>query len=36
MSAFEFNEDRHSDLKEIELKELLKKPFHMKQLVAMI
>ena len=36
MSAFEFNEDHHSDLKEIELKEFLQKPFHMQQLVAMI
>ena len=36
MSAFEFNEDHHSDLKEIELKEFLQKPFHMKQLVAMV
>ena len=31
MSAFEFNEDHHSDLKEIELKEFLQKPFHMQQ-----
>ena len=30
------NEDRHSDLKEIELKEFLQKPFHMQQLVAMV
>ena len=36
MSAFEFNEDRHSDLKEIELKEFLQKPFHMQQLVSMV
>ena len=36
MSAFEFNEDHHSDLKEIELKQFLQKPFHMQQLVAMI
>jgi DNA-binding response OmpR family regulator len=36
MSAFEFNEDCHSDLKEIELKEFLQKPFHMQQLVAMV
>jgi DNA-binding response OmpR family regulator len=36
MSAFEFDEDHHSDLKEIELKEFLQKPFHMKQLVAMV
>ncbi len=36
MSAFEFNEDHHSDLKEIELKEFLQKPFHMQQLVAMV
>ena len=36
MSAFEFNEDHHSDLKEIELKEFLQKPSHMKQLVAMV
>ena len=28
--------DHHSDLKEIELKEFLQKPFHMQQLVAMI
>ena len=36
MSAFEFNEDRHWDLKEIELKEFLQKPFHMQQLVSMV
>ena len=36
MSAFEFNEDHHSDLKEIELKEFLQKPFHMQQLVDMV
>jgi DNA-binding NtrC family response regulator len=36
MSAFEFNEDHHSDLNEIQLKEFLQKPFHMQQLVAMI
>ena len=36
MSAFEFNEDHHSDLNEIELKEFLRKPFHMQQLVAMV
>jgi two-component system, cell cycle response regulator CpdR len=36
MSAFEFNEDHHSDLNEIELKSFLQKPFHMKQLVAMV
>ena len=36
MSAFEFNEDHHSDLNEIELKEFLQKPFHMQQLVAMV
>ena len=36
MSAFEFNEDRHSDLKEIELKEFLQKPFLMQQLVSMV
>ena len=36
MSAFEFNEDHHSDLREIGLKEFLQKPFHMKQLVAMV
>ena len=27
MSAFEFNEDHHSDLKEIEVKDFLQKPF---------
>jgi len=36
VSAFEFNEDHHSDLKEIELNEFLQKPFHMQQLVAMV
>ena len=36
MSAFEFTEDHNSDLKEIELKEFLQKPFHMQQLVAMV
>ena len=36
MSAFEFNEDHHSGLNEIELKEFLQKPFHMQQLVAMV
>ena len=36
MSAFEFNEDHHSDLKEIELKDFLQKPFHIQQLVAMV
>ena len=36
MSAFEFNEDHHSDLSEIDLKEFLQKPFHMQQLVAMV
>jgi DNA-binding response OmpR family regulator len=36
MSAFEMNEDPHSELREIELKEFLQKPFHMKQLVAMV
>jgi DNA-binding response OmpR family regulator len=36
MSAFEFNEDHHSDLKEIEVKDFLQKPFHMQQLVAMV
>ncbi len=36
MSAFEFNEDHHSDLNETELKEFLQKPFHMQQLVAML
>ena len=36
MSAFDFNEDHHSDLNEIELKEFLQKPFHMQQLVAMV
>jgi DNA-binding response OmpR family regulator len=36
MSAFEFTEDHDSDLKEIELKDFLQKPFHMQQLVAMV
>jgi DNA-binding response OmpR family regulator len=36
MPSFEFNEDHHSDLNEIELKEFLQKPFHMQQLVAMV
>ena len=36
MYEFEFDEDHHSDLKGIELKEFLQKPFHMKQLVAMV
>jgi DNA-binding NtrC family response regulator len=36
MSAFEFNEDHDTDLKEIELKDFLQKPFHMQQLVDMI
>lgn len=36
MSAFELNEAPHSDLREIGLKEFLQKPFHMKQLVAMV
>ena len=36
MSAFEIAEDSNSELKEIELKEFLQKPFHMQQLVAMI
>ena len=36
MSAFEISEDNKSDLKQIELKEFLQKPFHMQQLVAMI
>lgn len=36
MSAFEFNEDHNSDLREIGLREFLQKPFHMKQLVAMV
>lgn len=36
MSAFEIAEDFNSELKEIELKEFLQKPFHMQQLVAMI
>lgn len=36
MSAFEFNEDHHSALNAIELKEFLQKPFHMQQLVSMI
>ena len=35
MSAFEFDEDHHSDPKEIKLKEFLQKPFHMQQLVTM-
>jgi DNA-binding NtrC family response regulator len=36
ISAFEIAEDHHSDLKEIELKGFLQKPFHMQQLVAMV
>jgi DNA-binding NtrC family response regulator len=36
MSAFEFNEEHNTDLKEIELKEFLQKPFHMEQLVSMV
>jgi DNA-binding NtrC family response regulator len=36
MSAFEFNEYHDTDLKEIELKDFLQKPFHMQQLVDMI
>ena len=36
MSAFEITEEHNSDLKEIELKEFLQKPFHMQQLVTMI
>lgn len=36
MSAFEITEDHNSDLREIELKEFLQKPFHMQQLVAMV
>lgn len=36
MSAFELNEDPHSDLREIGLKQFLQKPFHMKQLVATV
>jgi DNA-binding NtrC family response regulator len=36
MSAFEISEDHNSDLKQIELKEFLQKPFHMQQLVAMV
>jgi DNA-binding NtrC family response regulator len=36
MSAFEINEDHNSDLKEIQLKEFLQKPFHMQQLVSMV
>lgn len=36
MSAFEFNEDHNTDLKEIELKEFLQKPFYMEQLVSMV
>lgn len=36
MSAFELTADYNTDLKEIELKEFLQKPFHMQQLVAMV
>ena len=36
MSAFEISEDHNSDLKQIELKEFLQKPFHMQQLLAMV
>jgi len=36
MSAFEITEDHTSELKEIELKDFLQKPFHMQQLVAMV
>lgn len=36
MSAFEITEDYNSDLREIDLKEFLQKPFHMQQLVAMV
>ncbi len=36
MSAFEFNEDHHSDLKEIELKEFLQKPSNPQQLIAIV
>jgi DNA-binding NtrC family response regulator len=36
MSAFEVTEDHNSDLKGIELKEFLQKPFHMQQLVTMV
>jgi DNA-binding NtrC family response regulator len=36
MSAFEIAEDSNSELKKIELKEFLQKPFHMQQLAAMV
>jgi DNA-binding NtrC family response regulator len=36
MSSFEVTEDHSSDLMEIDLKEFLRKPFHMQQLVAMV
>lgn len=36
MSAFEFTEDYRSELKEIELRDFLHKPFHMQQLVPMV
>jgi DNA-binding NtrC family response regulator len=36
MSAFEIAEDSNSEIKEIELKEFLQKPFHMQQLAAMV
>jgi len=36
MSAFEISEDQNSELKQIELKEFLQKPFHVQQLLAMV
>ena len=36
MSAFEIAEDHNSNLKKIEPREFLQKPFHMQQLVAMV
>jgi DNA-binding NtrC family response regulator len=36
ISAFEIAEDHNSDLKEINLKEFLQKPFHMQQLMDMV
>lgn len=36
MSAFEISEEHNSDLKQIELKEFLQKPFHMQQLLEMV
>ena len=36
MSAFEFTDKNNSDIKEIELKDFLQKPFHMQQLLSMV